>query len=75
MIRTPQIRTREKVIARWMRHARVYKGIAATSVTFHERGGTTAYVTDFCANKNRNGAKSVPTWLSCQKKIPRAAGA
>jgi len=41
---------------------RAYKRIADESVPFCERGGTTALVTDFCANKNRNGAKSVPTW-------------
>ena len=33
-------------------------------MTFFGKGGTTAYVTDFCANKNRNEAKSVPTWQS-----------
>ena len=54
MIHTLQVHTREKLVAKWRRHVRVHKGIAAASVTFHERGGTTAYMTDFCANKNRN---------------------
>ena len=55
-------RTRKKVVATVSRCERVYKRTGEPSVPFCERGGTTARVTDFSAKKNRNGAKSVPTW-------------
>ena len=55
-------RTRKKVVAKVSRCERVYKRTGEPSVPFCERGGTTARVTDFSVKKNRNGAKSVPTW-------------
>ncbi len=36
---------------------------------FCEKGGTTQRVTDFCANKNRNKAKSVPTQRQATKAL------
>ena len=67
-----QVCTREKVAAKRKCHARVYKGITAANVTFREREGTTACVTDFCANKNRNGEKSVP--MRCRWPGPNRHG-
>ena len=56
--------TRKKVVAKVSRCEHVYKRTGEPSVPYCERGGTTARVTDFSAKKNRNGAKSVPTWCS-----------
>lgn len=54
--------SRKKVVATANRRERVYKGAVEPSVPFCEIGGTTAHVADFSVRKNRNGAKSVPTW-------------
>ncbi len=48
---------RKKVVAKRRRYACVYKGIAAASVPFCERGGTTARVTDFLCNKKSERSK------------------
>ncbi len=54
-----RMRTREKLVALRWRYARVYKGIAAASETFHERGGTTARVTDFSFFKEKSERSKV----------------
>ena len=54
--------TRKKVIATVSRSERACKRTDEPSVPFCERGGTTEHMTDFSAKKNRNGAKSIPTW-------------
>ena len=56
--------TRKKVIATVSRSERACKRTDEPSVPFCERGGMTEHMTDFSAKKNRNGAKSIPTW-SC----------
>ena len=43
----------EKLVATASRHESVYNRTDEPSVTFHERGGTTVRVMDFCSNKNR----------------------
>ena len=60
----PKAPYREKLVAIVSLRECVYKRTGELSVTFHERGGTTARVTDFSAKKNRNGAKSVPTMVA-----------
>ena len=45
--------TRKKLVATASRHESVYNRTDEPSVTFHERGGTTVRVMDFCSNKNR----------------------
>ena len=43
--------TREKVVVSQRRYERACKRIADANMPFHERGGTTARVTDFSAKK------------------------
>ena len=50
---------------------RACKRTGEPSVPCCERGGTTARVTDFSIKKNRNGAKSVPTWWRYGDSNPR----
>ena len=49
-----QRRTREKLVAQRRRYARVYKGIAVASVTFHERGGARKRADDLFLLKNKS---------------------
>ena len=42
---------RKKVVAKWRRYACVYNRVADVCVTFCEKGGPTAHVTDFYVNK------------------------
>ncbi len=44
------------------------------SVPFCDKGGMTARMTDFSVKKNRNGAKSIPTWQQTQFSIRVALG-
>ena len=47
--------------------------IADANVTFCDKGGMTKHMTDFSAKKNRNGAKSIPTWQGQKDLNPRHA--
>ena len=54
--------TRKRLVMSQRRYEGACNRIADANVTFCEKGGMTEHMTDFSAKKNRNGAKSIPTW-------------
>ena len=53
---------RKRLVMSQRRYEGACNRIADANVTFCEKGGMTEHMTDFSAKKNRNGAKSIPTW-------------
>ena len=53
---------RKRLVMSQRRYEGACNRIADANVTFCDKGGMTKHMTDFSAKKNRNGAKSIPTW-------------